>query len=188
MTINHEDLNLDALEATARAATPGPWGLHLGAAWQVVTDAPDWGQREVATTGTADSIGSEDDAAHIATFDPPTVLALIAELRRSREDLEYFRSLPHVSVYTKLTEERDAARARLREAEAVIEEEMTRHREKRGESARYADDDFEQLQPPTHFEPYVICDACGTHWPCRTARTLSAHKPTNQDGGQSPVQ
>lgn len=86
-----EQVDLDELEALAKVATPGPWGLYLGAAWQVITDAPDWEQREVATTGPDGSTGSEDDAAFIAAADPSTVIALIAELRQEREradDLE----------------------------------------------------------------------------------------------------
>lgn len=49
-------LDLDALAAVAEAATPGPWDME-------------W-------TG-----GSDVDLAHIAAFDPPTVLALLAEAR-----------------------------------------------------------------------------------------------------------
>ena len=52
------DLDLDALEATARAVnTPGPWEARCD--------------------------GYKEDAEHIAAFDPPTVLALIARLREA---------------------------------------------------------------------------------------------------------
>lgn len=97
MTINHEDLNLDALEATARAATPGPWR------WDENYGDP--GDTGLALTNDArkEIVGAynyhccafrdepnvgEGDAEHIATFDPPTVLALIARLREAEARAE----------------------------------------------------------------------------------------------------
>ena len=77
---------------------------------------------------------------------------------------------------------RAEAEAKLREAEAVIEKELLRHREKHGETPRFAPDDYQHELEPTHWEPYVICDACGTFWPCKTTQTL-VYKPTNQEGG-----
>ena len=74
-----------------------------------------------------------------------------------------------------------ATQARLREAEAVIAKELSRHREKHGETPRFAPDDYQHELEPTHWEPYVICDACGTFWPCKTTQTL-VYKPTNQEG------
>lgn len=68
------DLDLDALEAVAKAATPGPWRLGNYAIVLADGDAP---------TIVAD--GEPADAAHIATFDPPTVLGLIAEARSAAE-------------------------------------------------------------------------------------------------------
>lgn len=56
---------------------------------------------------------------------------------------------------------------------AAIDEEMTRHSEKRGETARYESGDFDHELPPTHWESYVICNACGTDYPCRTRQTLT---------------
>lgn len=46
------------------------------------------------------------------------------------------------------------------------------HRPRRGETARYAPDDFDHEREPTHFEPYVICDGDGTTWPCSTMRAF----------------
>ena len=77
-------LDLDALEAVARAATPGPWthqpygeknqnGDYIGG--DVFDRAGEYLLSEVS-----DSAG-----AHIATFDPPTVLDLIALAREEQQ-------------------------------------------------------------------------------------------------------
>ncbi len=72
------DLDLDALEATARAATPGPWKYPHRHHPDVVTTKHGclW------NPGTG-RINDEEDAEHIAAFDPTTVLALIARLREA---------------------------------------------------------------------------------------------------------
>jgi hypothetical protein len=74
------DIDLNALEATARAAAPGPWDRATSATrdWALVLSA----------SGTADEYrvsqsADDDDAEHIATFDPTTALALIARLREA---------------------------------------------------------------------------------------------------------
>lgn len=80
-------LDLDAIEARARAATPGPW-MHR--------DRPSHGFEEAGVSHE----GEEDDgalakvwggaargtanAAHIAGMDPPTALAIVAVVRRLR--------------------------------------------------------------------------------------------------------
>lgn len=63
---------------------------------------------------------------------------------------------------------------------AAIDAEMTRHTEKHGETARYEAGDFDHELPPTHWEPYVICNACGTDYPCRTRQTLT--RALNENG------
>ena len=72
---------LDALEAVARAATPGPWFAAPegapGPQWWMVLSGSD----AVASYSTA------RDARHTATFDPPQALALIAEVRRLQGEL-----------------------------------------------------------------------------------------------------
>lgn len=79
------DLDLNALEAVAKAATPGPWFENhgwLGGQYVYVatgTHPRDEGYRDVATVGAT----HEADATYIATFGPPTVLALIERLRRA---------------------------------------------------------------------------------------------------------
>ena len=77
-------LNLDDLEATARAATPGPWEYRH--------ESPSM-NGEKCTIRQAGVPGIRMSAhvygfgtgmiEHIATFDPPTVLALIARLREA---------------------------------------------------------------------------------------------------------
>jgi hypothetical protein len=82
-------LDLDELEAKARAATPGKWCIKLGQATfgdgsqvaYVMQDAPDPHAviaYEVALT----------DAAHIAAANPATVLALIERVRRAERENE----------------------------------------------------------------------------------------------------
>lgn len=84
-------LNLDDLEAVARDATPGPWIADPPSAWD--TDDVGGYQLQAAVrvkdsgSITWDDHGGEvfkpADAEFIATFDPPTVLALIAKLREA---------------------------------------------------------------------------------------------------------
>lgn len=61
------DLDTGKLRAVAEAATPGKWDLVDGA----VLDQDD---HEVCIAF------ADDDVTHIATFDPPTVLRLLARL------------------------------------------------------------------------------------------------------------
>ena len=84
-----DELDLDALEAVADGATAGEWVCERGVdrdcpTWHVMID--DHGLlRTVCDTD--EDIGKPDgpDATHIATFDPPTVKALIARVRRAEE-------------------------------------------------------------------------------------------------------
>lgn len=81
---------LDELERIARAATPGPWKVTSCLDYWVEpagTLLPD-DQTGIALCGdihwpNSDSMQDQwrANAAHIATFDPPTVLALIAAIR-----------------------------------------------------------------------------------------------------------
>ena len=88
-------LNLDALRKIAEAATPGPWRREPVKGYcddNVLTDAPNYQTKPngnyVASTGLAGGHSKQNfqnDAAHIAAFDPPTVLALI-DLARVEHD------------------------------------------------------------------------------------------------------
>ena len=110
-------LNLDALEAVARAATPGPWTInwetdeyHAGMPdkWALSINGPE-------ASDFADLAAA--DAEHMATFDPPTVLALIAKLREAEAEM-HARELHHFEE-EKLRAE---AEAKLREAEQERDE------------------------------------------------------------------
>ena len=94
------DLDLDAMEQTAREATPGPWKYHRGllcsmppqddgtvrcqssASGQVYAAAD---RALFPDTVVAMNTWTEADAAHIAAANPETVLALVAEVRELRE-------------------------------------------------------------------------------------------------------
>ena len=98
MTDDHkaDPFDLDALETTAKAATPGPWraadqhGLMWGSTpvW-CVSLADDAGMflGDIAYLPQRDGI-EKPDAEHIATFDPATVLALIARVRAAEAALK----------------------------------------------------------------------------------------------------
>ena len=93
-------LNLDALRKIAEAATRGPWwtGQHSLGARKI----------DVMADGGWHMPKTEADAAHIAAFDPPTVLALIAKAREA-EGL-WLELL--TQAQTSLWHEEDAASAR----------------------------------------------------------------------------
>lgn len=94
-------LDLERLEEIARAATPGPWQNGIDDLEGVVApDNPGLGN-VICIPPTKKMYSSlehwTDNAAHIATFNPPTVLRLIsllkeqeAEIGRLREALEPF--------------------------------------------------------------------------------------------------
>ena len=80
--------NLDDLEAVARAATPGPWVATGTRAWgdPYLEVLPVFGVVESADSDMAHACIDpleNGDAEHIATFDPPTVLALIERLKQA---------------------------------------------------------------------------------------------------------
>ena len=90
--MGHEmtDLDLTKLREIAKAATPGDWGFeyagesHCGEP-QCCSEYWDnriWAGGMVIAESHCLSDG---DAHHIATFDPPTAIALIDELERLRE-------------------------------------------------------------------------------------------------------
>lgn len=73
-----QPLDLDALEALAKAASPGPWRLMHGD----VFTACDVDDDALYIAG--DAFGP--NATYIAAASPDVVLALIAEVRRLREE------------------------------------------------------------------------------------------------------
>jgi len=70
-----QELDLDSLEALAKAATPGPWRVH---GIDVYTDDD---SSMVANGSYCDAQGGENDTAFIAAANPQTVLELIRHLR-----------------------------------------------------------------------------------------------------------
>ena len=88
-------LNLDDMEAVARAATPGKWsdGVWCGEeSFEWAATGPrhkqiDDGWHELDPDSKAGQL-AQKDAAHIAAFNPQTALALISALRTAREALE----------------------------------------------------------------------------------------------------
>lgn len=125
------DLDLDALEATARAATPGPWMLDgMG------EDEPEinyWAHRFIGTaepneSGSNEIIATSEDghgpnAEYIAAFDPPTVLALIARIREAEDENRRLTLQAAESEHARRLafEAKDRANAARAEAEATID-------------------------------------------------------------------
>ena len=86
------NIYLDALEAAAKAATPGPWknaagykievaatGTHCASAWERYT-------YETGKEITAEQ--AKANATYIATANPAVVLELVTELRRQRKAMQ----------------------------------------------------------------------------------------------------
>lgn len=76
--------NLDQLRQVAKRATPGPWVVYDRGIGYEVHDAYGYelngGMRETFT---------EADATHIATFDPPTALALIDRAEAAEQAVDF---------------------------------------------------------------------------------------------------
>ena len=104
--------NLDDLEATAKAATPGPW-QHLPYGGQNQNGDYSGGSIFDADGDYLLSEVSDAAGAHIATFDPPTVVALIAKLREAEAVIERARGwtekpIPGFTVENQMAEVADA--------------------------------------------------------------------------------
>ena len=99
-------IDLDKLEALAKAATPGPW-FQCGLPWfdagsgvlagspdphigMMIVDTEAWdGEREEFAEHYDGEVASSDaDAAFIAAANPATILDLIASARRDAEEIE----------------------------------------------------------------------------------------------------
>jgi hypothetical protein len=84
-------IDLDAIEAAAKAATPGPWTAcaWAGADWpeRRVTVGSEFpaGTREAIAMNTRYAPRPREDMAYIAAMNPTTALALVEEVRRLRE-------------------------------------------------------------------------------------------------------
>ena len=85
------DEQLNELEATAKAATPGPWETKAG---------PDFSEI-LANSKNIALVGSQHkDAAYIAAVSPDVVLELIAELRRTRLERDWLVRAGQCCAYT----------------------------------------------------------------------------------------
>lgn len=100
------DLNLNELREVAEAATEGPWDFEAGGEYECgepgccseYWDNRIWGEGVVLLES---HMLSTEDARHIATFDPPTVLALldrVAELEAKEARVESLRQAAEVVV------------------------------------------------------------------------------------------
>jgi len=113
------DLDLSVLRGIAEAATPGPWNAVEGVIWD--KDGTQVPQASVTTPSkclTWDDHGGDvfdpADATHIATFDPPTVLALLARLEVAEEHVRGRKS-----EVADLERERDALAAEVERLKLV---------------------------------------------------------------------
>ena len=97
------DLDLIELRKIAEAATQGPWGVYDANEgmspprpyWSVANDEfhNPTNYDALAIIDISVNYGVKADAAHIAAFDPPTVIALIGELGRLRETLATVKAI-----------------------------------------------------------------------------------------------
>lgn len=100
---------LDHLEAVAKAATPGPW--------TVAEDLEGYVYAGDGETVAMDEREGVADVEHIATFDPPTALALIARVRELEAALDKalgYRQDDQAYCF-KLVAEREQAQGRAKE-------------------------------------------------------------------------
>lgn len=84
-----DEIDLDKLEALARAATPGPWSTSIdgpeGAEWDAgMAIAATYGRQKVFAR--AGGSYPRADQEYIAAASPDVVLALIERLRRAESD------------------------------------------------------------------------------------------------------
>ena len=90
-------MELNELRKIAEAATPGPWGLWnpaVGESHIAIANKVAW-RSVVSATGFVDDefIPHWADANHIATFDPPTVLALLSRLEQAEAQVARVREI-----------------------------------------------------------------------------------------------
>jgi len=90
-------IDLDAIEAAAKAATPGPWSAMswAGADWPdrrtTVGSTCKGGTREAIAMNTRYAARPREDMAYIATMDPHTTLALVERVRELEAEVEGLR-------------------------------------------------------------------------------------------------
>ena len=131
-------LDLDRIEVTARAATPGRWHEFDGCVWTDVAECLHHGPSTVA------------DREHVATMDPSTTLALVARVRELEAEMgeRIFSHNEDVGLLREAMEHLRASEARLTE---VDELETTIGNVDR-----------------LHWDRDGDCGDCGQGWPCGT--------------------
>jgi len=88
-TTDLPDSKLDELAVAARKATPGPWHSSPHCVWAgEIEPGPFGGHGFICQTYNDAPIGTAEiaNAKHIAAADPTTLLALVEELRRRRNE------------------------------------------------------------------------------------------------------
>lgn len=101
--------NLDNLRKIAEAATPGPWTVmdvnDPGEGVNFIDVHQDGKSWEVVSRRLPDRHDDRDqmsaDATHIATFDPPAVLALLSRLEQAEQAAARVRELHPITFYDK---------------------------------------------------------------------------------------
>ena len=91
------DAELSALEAVAKAATPGPW-RHPGRALVVSRMSED--EPLVCDCISQEFAQAPKNAAFIATANPSVVLELIAEMRQARAERDWLAKLAACNIPT----------------------------------------------------------------------------------------
>lgn len=177
------DLDLDALEAVARAATPGPWEYRH--------ESPSM-NGENCTIRQSGVPGIRMSAhvygfgtgmiEHIAAFDPPTVRALITRIREAERERDGARWAAGIvgdvaressGGWQDASAELHATQARLREAEALNDAARAVHYPVEALNTRYG-------------RRQQVCAGCGTDdgnwmvWPCPTTRALTKAEGRDQ--------
>lgn len=81
------DTELDAIDAAAKAATPGPYEHyhrgHPSMGWDF--EVADESKKDGIRSGSRGMLDREEDAAYFASLDPQTVRRIVAQARRSTE-------------------------------------------------------------------------------------------------------
>lgn len=131
--------DLDAIEARAKAATPGPWRLsemNPGEVW-AVRDPADWDALLVATTATRLNPADVDNTPHIAGMDPEQTLALVAEVRELRVEVTNLTAAGRAvgRGHARETTRADAAEAEVERLLSAIEEQDWQRWQERAECA-----------------------------------------------------
>ena len=83
-------IDLDALEALAKAATPGPWEDDM---LYNVRESNDSKCVVVVTKTCTERFPTPNDAAYIAAANPAVVLELVAELRKTRAERDWLAEM-----------------------------------------------------------------------------------------------